>query len=92
MSGYALLDLGAEWRPSRALTFFVQVNNVVDRKYANAAQLGATGFNADGSAFVARPFAGPVIGGERPLLWSTFYAPGAPRAIWCGVKLMFGRR
>jgi outer membrane receptor protein involved in Fe transport len=91
-SGYALLDLGAEWRPSRALTFFVQVNNVLDRKYANAAQLGATGFNADGSAFVARPFAGPVIGGERPLLWSTFYAPGAPRAIWCGVKLMFGRR
>lgn len=87
--GFAVVNLGTEWRPGRALTFYAQVNNLFDRKYYNAAQLGATGFNANGSAFVARPFAAPVIGGERPLVSSTFYAPGAPRAVWLGARLSF---
>lgn len=90
--GFAVINIGAEWRPTPVLTFYVQVNNLLDRTYYNAAQLAATGFNADGSAFIARPFAAPVIGGERPLLSSTFYAPGAPRAVWLGAKLSFGRR
>ena len=59
-----------------------------DKEYATAAQLGATGFDATGK-FVARPFAGPVIGGERPLVGSTFYAPGAPRSVQAGMRLAF---
>jgi hypothetical protein len=30
-----------------------------------------------------------VIDGERPTLGATFYAPGAPRLVWGGVKYSF---
>lgn len=85
---YAVVNLGGEFRPTDRVKLFLQVNNLFDRKYATAAQLGATGFNASG-AFIARPFSGPVIDGERPTLGATFYAPGAPRLVWSGVKLSF---
>ncbi|URW76332.1 TonB-dependent receptor [Sphingomonas donggukensis] len=85
---YAVVNAGAEVRPTRRLALYVQVNNVFDKDYATAAQIGPTGFDATGN-FVARPFSGPVIDGERPLLSSTFYAPGAPRSVRGGVRLSF---
>lgn len=85
---YALFNLGVELRPARAVTLFAVVRNLLDRTYATAAQLGPTAFDAAGN-FVARPFAGPVIGGERPLLSSTFFAPGAPRSVQAGLRLRF---
>jgi outer membrane receptor protein involved in Fe transport len=63
------------------------VNNLFDRKYATAAQLGATGFDARGS-FVARPF-GPAD--NDALVGSTFSAAGAPRTLWIGVRYEFDR-
>jgi outer membrane receptor protein involved in Fe transport len=86
--GYAVVNLGLEFQPVEALRLFVQVNNLLDRRYQTAAQLGPTAFNGAG-AFVARPFAGPVIDGERPITGSTFYAPGAPRAFWAGARYTF---
>jgi outer membrane receptor protein involved in Fe transport len=86
--GYAVANLGAEFRPTESLKLFVQVNNLLDRRYASASQLGATAFTATGS-FIARPFAAPVIDGERPLQQSTFYAPGAPRSYWLGLRYSF---
>jgi outer membrane receptor protein involved in Fe transport len=86
--GYAVLNLGAEYRPASAVKLFLQVNNVFDTKYSTGAQLGSTGFTATG-AFIARPFAGPVIDGERPTQGATFFAPGAPRLLWGGVKFSF---
>lgn len=88
-AGYALLNAGVEWQPTARVTAFLQVNNVLDRRYATAAQLGATPFTAAGD-FEARPFATPVIGGERPLVHSTFLAPGAPRAFVLGMRYRFG--
>lgn len=87
--GYTVVNLGAELRPTPALKIFAQVNNLFDREYYTGGQLGSTGFNAAGN-FVARPFAGPIVDGERPLLGSTFFAPGAPRAYWAGVRYSFG--
>jgi outer membrane receptor protein involved in Fe transport len=89
IGGYTVVNLGAEYRPISAVKLFAQVNNLFDRKYYTAAQLGSTGFNAAGN-FVARPFAGPVVDGERPLLGSTFVAPGAPRSYWVGMRYSFG--
>jgi len=88
VGGYAVFNTGADWQATRAVKLYAQVNNLLDRKYASAAQLGATGLNSDGS-FVARPFAAPVIDGERPLLHSTFVAPGAPRIFWIGMRVAF---
>jgi outer membrane receptor protein involved in Fe transport len=86
---YAVFNLGGAWTPARGVKLFVQVNNLFDKTYATAAQLGATGFTGSG-AFIARPFASPVIDGERPLVHSTFLAPGAPRMVWAGVRYAFG--
>lgn len=83
--GYTVVNFGAEFRPVPALAIFGQLNNALDRQYSTGAQLGSTGFDAAGR-FVARPFAGPIVDGERPLLGSTFYAPGAPRSYWLGVR------
>jgi len=85
---YAIANLGAEFRPIDSLKLFAQVNNLFDRRYFTASQLGATGFDATGN-FVARPFAGPIVNGERPLLHSTFYAPGAPRELSIGARYSF---
>ena len=87
-AGYAVWDLTGEYRPTTQLTVFGQVNNVFDRRYATAAQLGATGFTSDGN-FVARPFA--AVGGKYPLMHATFYAPGAPRSFWLGVRYEFDK-
>ena len=85
---YAVVNAGVELRPVPQLALYAQVFNLFDKAYATAAQLGATGFNASGN-FVARPFAGPVIDGDRPLLGSTFFAPGAPRSVQLGLRLAF---
>jgi outer membrane receptor protein involved in Fe transport len=82
--GYAVLNLSADYRPSPKWNLFVQVNNVFDRRYTTAAQLGATAFDAAGN-FRARPFPADA-NGDWPLQNSTFYAPGAPRTFRVGVK------
>jgi outer membrane receptor protein involved in Fe transport len=88
--GYTVVNLGVDYAPTSAVTLLAQVNNLFDHEYYTAAQLGSTGFNAAGN-FVARPFAGPIVDGERPLLGSTFYSPGAPRAYWVGVRYSLGK-
>jgi outer membrane receptor protein involved in Fe transport len=75
-AGHAVFDLGTAFRATPRLRWFVQVDNVFDRRYATAAQLGAAGFTADG-AFTARA------------MHSTFYAPGSPRTIRVGLRYTF---
>ena len=84
--GYAVANLGARFQVHPRLQLFVQVNNLFNRTYYSAAQLGHTGFTANG-AFIARPF--PAIDGEYPAQGVTFYAPGAPRGAWGGIRLRF---
>ncbi len=85
--GYALFDLGTTWEPAPRLRFFAQVANLFDRRHATAAQLNATGLTAEGS-FIARPFS--ALGDNARVVSSTFYAPGAPRTVWAGVRYAFG--
>ncbi len=63
-----------------------QVNNLFDRRYSTAAQLGPTGFT-DTGAFIARPF--PAVDGEFPVQQSTFFAPGAPLRVWVSARFRF---
>jgi outer membrane receptor protein involved in Fe transport len=86
--GYAILNLGADYWVNDRLKLFIDVSNVFDKHYSTAAQLGSTGFT-DTGAFIARPFAGPVIDGERPTLGATFHAPGEPRLFWAGLRYSF---
>ncbi|MDQ6628031.1 MAG: TonB-dependent receptor [Pseudomonadota bacterium] len=85
--GYAVLNLGATRQATRSLTVFARVGNLLDRRYATAAQLGATGFDATGR-FVAQPL--PRDGqGRYPVRSSTFFAPGAPRLFSAGMRYAF---
>ncbi|OWW20228.1 TonB-dependent receptor [Noviherbaspirillum denitrificans] len=82
-AGYAVFNLGGSYRPESRFEYLAQVNNLFDRRNVTAAQLGPTGFDGAGQ-FVARPF--PAAGGEFGVQRATFYAPGAPRAIWVGLR------
>jgi outer membrane receptor protein involved in Fe transport len=81
--GYAVVNLSARYQVHHRVELFVQVNNLFDRRYYTAAQLGPTGFTGSGS-FIARPF--PAIDGEFPVQQTTFFAPGAPRGVWGGIR------
>ncbi|NKI99156.1 TonB-dependent receptor [Novosphingobium sp. SG707] len=83
---YAVVNASLEIRPRKGVIFTAGVSNLMNAHYATAAQLAASGFDANG-AFVARPFSGPVIGGERPLVHSTFLAPAAPRRFEVGLRV-----
>jgi outer membrane receptor protein involved in Fe transport len=84
--GYAVLNLGAHYQVVKRVQLFLQINNLLDRKYYTAAQLGSTGITPAGT-FLARPL--PAVGGEFPVIQSTFFAPGAPIGAWGGVKIRF---
>lgn len=87
-AGYAIFNLGANYRVTPKLQLLAQINNVFDTPYNTAAQLGPTGFDAKGN-FVARPLGGSHANGF-PVQRSTFYAPGAPRLFWFGLRYVFG--
>jgi outer membrane receptor protein involved in Fe transport len=80
---YAVLNLGARLRVVKRLQIVAQVNNVLNRRYDTAAQLGPAGFRSDG-IFVARAL--PAVGAEFPVPQSTFFTPGAPRLFWIGTR------
>jgi outer membrane receptor protein involved in Fe transport len=83
---YAVVSLGARYALRPWIELIGQVNNLFDREYVTAAQLGPNAFTASG-AFVARPL--PPVNGEFPVTQSTFYAPGAPVRAWGGVRVRF---
>jgi outer membrane receptor protein involved in Fe transport len=84
--GYGIVNLGGDYRIHRRAEVFVNCSNLFNKRFYSGAQLGPTGFTADGN-FVARRF--PAVDGEFPVLQSTFFAPGAPRAAWLGLRLRF---
>jgi outer membrane receptor protein involved in Fe transport len=86
VEGYVTVNLGGRYQLTRRLQLVAQVNNLFDREYATAAQLGPAGFTATGT-FIARPF--PEIDGEFPVRQTTFLAPGAPLRAWGGLRVRF---
>lgn len=85
-SGYTITNLGVRYHPSylKGLQVFGQVNNIFDQHYETAAQLGATGFDNNGN-YIARPFSNSNASVQQ----ATFYAPGAPRLFWFGLRYSF---
>ncbi len=88
-TGYATFNLGANYRVSPQWQWAVQLSNVFDVRYSTAAQLGPNGFDANGN-YAARPLGGSTEAGY-PLVHSTFYAPGAPRALWLQLRYSFDK-
>ena len=80
------MNLGVRLGLTSRLDAIAQFNNLFDREYVTAAQLGPIGFTESGR-FLARPL--PAINGEFPVTRSTFVAPGAPLRAWVGLRARF---
>jgi outer membrane receptor protein involved in Fe transport len=85
-AGYGVVNLTAEYRFEPRFTVFGAINNLFDHEYYTASLLGPTGFTANGN-FIARPL--PAVAGQFPVQHATFYAPGAPRTFWVGLRYEF---
>jgi len=83
--GYAVFNLSGQYALQPGWTLTGKINNLFDTRYTTAAVLSPNAFN--GNALVARPFA--AVDGNYPLRHGTFYAPGAPRNVWVGVRYAF---
>ncbi|MBI5862611.1 MAG: TonB-dependent receptor [Rhodocyclales bacterium] len=77
VAAYGVLNLGARVRLDRGWEATVKVNNVFDRHYASAGALGANPFDTNGSFQTS----------SSAWTHETFTAPGAPRAVYFGLRL-----
>ncbi|MBZ5673924.1 MAG: TonB-dependent receptor [Acidobacteriia bacterium] len=85
--GYAVVNLGAHYQVQKRTQLFVQINNLLDKRYYTAAQLGPSPYNTSQN-FIARPFPADASG-NFPIRTSTFFAPGAPIGAWGGIRISF---
>lgn len=76
--GYAVFNLRAAYKFDYGFTLFVKADNIFDKKYATAGDLGRTPFDAGGN--YRRTDDGTVLYNN-----TTFIGPGAPRAVWVGL-------
>ena len=74
--GYAVFNLKANYKFDYGFTLFTKIDNLFNRKYATAGDLGLNPFNAQGTF--------QAIDND----WNntTFIGPGAPRAAWIGLS------
>jgi outer membrane receptor protein involved in Fe transport len=75
-AGYAILNLNLDYKLDRGWRFFAKLANLFDRRYATA---GALRQNF---------FPGGSLAAPGAQVNETFYAPGAPRALWVGIQLV----
>jgi outer membrane receptor protein involved in Fe transport len=77
VQGYGVLNLGARVQLERGWELFGKVSNVFDRQYASAGALGENPFSASGMFQTS----------SDDWHHETFYAPGAPRAVYVGLRV-----
>ena len=89
--GYAVTNFRAHYDLTKRLQIAVQIDNLFDKRYYTAAQLGNTAYTAQHTV-QATPFPAYADGpyaGNYPAQSVTFFAPGAPRRAWVDLRLHF---
>jgi outer membrane receptor protein involved in Fe transport len=76
IGGHALFNLNLDYRLDRGLRLFAKLANAFDRRYATA------------GALQQNFFPGGNLAAPGAQVNETFYAPGAPRALWVGIQLV----
>lgn len=79
VGGYGLLNVSTRYAVTPGLELFARIANVLDKQYATAGALAENPFDAAGQ------FNTDPDGWTR----ETFYAPGAPRGVWVGMRYLF---
>ena len=79
VDGYSILNLRTSFRIGKGFEIFGRVNNVFDKRYFN------------GGALAENPFDSNQQFQTNSEDWTreTFFAPGAPRGIWVGLRYEF---
>jgi len=79
-AGYGIVNLSTQYGFGRGWEIFARLVNLFDKRYYSAGALAENPFDAAGTFQTDSS------------LWTreTFYAPGAPRAGWVGVRYRFG--
>jgi outer membrane receptor protein involved in Fe transport len=82
VAGYSVLNLDARYNFSNSggWQLFAKANNVFDHKYYTSGLLGENIFNGTGNTFATNADSRKEL----------FLAPGAPRALWIGLRYDFG--
>ncbi|MBS1822887.1 MAG: TonB-dependent receptor [Acidobacteria bacterium] len=91
--GYGVVNLGSRYRFGPHYELFAQIDNLLNRHYYTAGQLASTPYDGNGN-FAARPFGSINFDGDKvyPVRNTTFLAPGAPIAVFGGLKVSFGSK
>ena len=90
-SGYTITNVSARYAFSQRFSSFVQVLNVFDRQYYTSSLLGVRGIDDQGG-LNSRPFGtGSKANGHANEQYTTFYAPGAPRMVFFGIRYELDR-
>lgn len=84
VSGYAVFNLRANYKFDNGFSLFARIDNLFDREYATAGNLGRTPFTPT-SGIAASDASGFNYNSDQ---WknTTFIGPGAPRAVWFGLS------
>jgi len=76
-AGYIVFNLRANYNFNKNITLFAKVDNLFNKKYATAGDLGRNSFDA----------AGNFITNSDTWNKTTFLGPGAPLAAWIGLDV-----
>lgn len=79
-AGFTVVNLTANASLGGGWSLFARVNNLFDKRYFTAGQLAENVFNPNGTFRT----------NSDDWTDETFFAPGAPRAGWIGVRYRFG--
>jgi outer membrane receptor protein involved in Fe transport len=79
IAGYAVVNLQSTYHVSKRLELFARLGNLFDKRYATAGFLTSSSFNPNGS----------LIANPNDLPNENAVSPGAPRAVWGGVRVRF---
>ena len=78
-AGYTVLNLATRYKVDKRWTLSARVSNLFDKRYSTAGALAENPFDANGTFQT----------NSDNWAHESFYAPGAPRSIFAGVKLDF---
>ncbi|BCM25309.1 TonB-dependent receptor [Methyloradius palustris] len=87
VGGYAIVNLTAAFNINNSWKVFGRIDNLLDKEYATAGQLGASPFSPSTGSYMLVPNGANL---NSTTVGETFLAPGAPRTGWIGVRWEFG--
>ncbi len=87
VGGYAIVNLSAAFNINQSWKVFGRIDNLLDKEYATAGQLGASPFSPANGSYMLVPNGANL---NSTTVGETFLAPGAPRTGWIGVRWEFG--